>query len=97
MAWALSCGALTLLLCAQLAWASRDLLLSTPLSGAWLRAGCATLHCTLPLVAAFLLGLGLFAAGLGLVGAGWTEIAASQRPVAVPAHLAGTARELAFA
>lgn len=29
--------------------------------------------------------------------AGWTEIAASQRPVAVPAHLAGTARELAFA
>ena len=52
LAWALSCGALTLLLCAQLAWASRDLLLSTPLSGAWLRAGCATLHCTLPLVAA---------------------------------------------
>ena len=50
--WALACGVLTLLLGAQVAWATRDVLITTPTTGAWLRASCAALHCTLPLVAA---------------------------------------------
>lgn len=50
--WVLACGVLTLLLGAQVAWARRDALISAPTTGAWLRAGCAALHCTLPLVAA---------------------------------------------
>lgn len=52
LGWALACGVLTLLLGAQVAWATRDVLISTPPTGAWLRASCAALHCTLPLVAA---------------------------------------------
>jgi len=50
--WVLACGILTLLLGAQVAWARRDALISAPTTGAWLRASCAVLHCTLPLVAA---------------------------------------------
>jgi predicted Zn finger-like uncharacterized protein len=52
LGWALACGVLTLLLGAQVAWATRAVLISTPPTGAWLRASCAALHCTLPLVAA---------------------------------------------
>ena len=52
LAWALACAVLTLLLGAQVAWAKRDVLISTPSTGAWLRAGCAALHCSLPLVPA---------------------------------------------
>lgn len=52
LAWALTCSVLALLLVAQVAWANRDRLISMPTTGAWLRASCATLHCTLPLVAA---------------------------------------------
>lgn len=51
-AWALACVVLTLLLAAQVGWAQRDLLISTTATGTWLRAGCAALHCSLPLVSA---------------------------------------------
>lgn len=43
---------LTLLLCIQLAWAQRDLLIRDPTIGGWLRSTCNTLGCRLPLVAA---------------------------------------------
>jgi hypothetical protein len=41
-----------LVLGGQVAWAERDFLITQPTTGHWLRAGCAALHCTLPLVAA---------------------------------------------
>ena len=50
--WALACGLLILLLGVQAAWDQRSALISAPTTGAWLRASCAALHCTLPLVAA---------------------------------------------
>lgn len=48
--WVLVCLALTVLLAAQVAWAQRNLLLTDPVSGRWLRQACATLGCRLPLV-----------------------------------------------
>lgn len=50
--WASACGLLLLVLAAQAAWASRDLLLTRSPTDGWLRTGCAALHCTLPMVAA---------------------------------------------
>ena len=50
--WALACALLLILLGAQAAWARRETLISAPATGAWLRASCAALHCTLPLVGA---------------------------------------------
>lgn len=50
--WAAACVILLLLLGGQVAWAERDFLITQPTTGHWLRAGCAALHCALPLVAA---------------------------------------------
>ncbi len=50
--WVLACIALTAVLATQLAWTFRTTLLTRAPSSEWLRAACATLHCTLPLVAA---------------------------------------------
>lgn len=50
--WTAACVILSLLLAGQVAWAERDFLITQPTTGRWLRAGCAALHCTLPLVAA---------------------------------------------
>ena len=50
--WALACTALTLLLVGQVAWATRETLLTQAPSSGWLRASCAMLRCTLPLVPA---------------------------------------------
>src|SRR5690606_18392835 len=44
------CALFALLLGAQLAWAKRDVLIADPTVGGWLRRGCASLGCTLPLV-----------------------------------------------
>lgn len=50
--WTTACALLLLLLAGQVAWAERDALITQPLTGGWLRTGCAALHCTLPLIAA---------------------------------------------
>lgn len=50
--WVSICTLLALLLGAQLAWAGRDTLIRTPLTGHWLRSLCVTFDCRLPLVAA---------------------------------------------
>lgn len=50
--WVLVCGALSLLLAAQLGWVNRDSLIRDPQTGAWLRGACDLLDCRLPLVAA---------------------------------------------
>lgn len=50
--WAAACVILALLLAGQMAWAGREVLITQPTTGHWLRAGCAALHCSLPLVAA---------------------------------------------
>ncbi len=50
--WAVACGALALLLAGQITWATRATLLTTAPTANWLRAGCAALRCTLPLIAA---------------------------------------------
>jgi len=50
--WTATCLILLLLLGGQVAWAERELLITQPTTGHWLRAGCAALRCTLPLVAA---------------------------------------------
>lgn len=50
--WTAACVILLLLLTGQVAWAERGFLITQPVTGHWLRAGCAVLHCTLPLVAA---------------------------------------------
>ena len=50
--WTAACVILLLVLGGQVAWAERDFLITQPTTGHWLRAGCAALHCTLPLVAA---------------------------------------------
>lgn len=50
--WVLVCGALALLLAAQLAWVNRDNLVRDPQAGGWLRSACDLLDCSLPLVAA---------------------------------------------
>lgn len=50
--WTAACAVLLLLLAGQVAWAERDALIAQPTTGGWLRAGCAALHCVLPLVAA---------------------------------------------
>lgn len=48
--WVLACLVLLLVLLAQLGWACRDVLISDPTTGPWLRQGCAALGCELPLV-----------------------------------------------
>ena len=50
--WVLACAALALLLAGQVAWATRETLLTQPPTSAWLRSACAALRCTLPLVPA---------------------------------------------
>lgn len=50
--WALACIVLAVVLALQLGWAFRNTLLTRAPSSEWLRAACATLHCSLPLVAA---------------------------------------------
>ncbi|MEO7071737.1 MAG: zinc-ribbon and DUF3426 domain-containing protein [Rhodanobacter sp.] len=50
--WALACAALTLALVAQVAWATRASLITHAPTSGWLRAGCAALHCALPLIPA---------------------------------------------
>jgi predicted Zn finger-like uncharacterized protein len=46
--WALGCAALSLCLCAQLAWAERGDLAASAVTGPALRQACAWLHCALP-------------------------------------------------
>jgi predicted Zn finger-like uncharacterized protein len=48
--WLVACLLLLLLLCAQLAWASRDALIADATTGPWLRQMCTGLGCRLPLV-----------------------------------------------
>lgn len=50
--WVIAALLLLLALGAQLAWAERERLIRHPVMGDWLRSTCATLHCTLPHVAA---------------------------------------------
>lgn len=50
--WVLVCGALAIMLAAELAWIDRDDLIRDPMTGGWLRNACNTLGCRLPLVAA---------------------------------------------
>ncbi|HEY0199166.1 MAG TPA: zinc-ribbon and DUF3426 domain-containing protein [Rhodanobacter sp.] len=49
--WVVAGLMLALLLCLQLAWAKRDMLIRDPMAGGWLRSACRTLGCELPLVA----------------------------------------------
>lgn len=48
--WLVACVVLLLLLCAQLAWAKRDVLIADTTTGPWLRQACVGLGCRLPLV-----------------------------------------------
>jgi len=48
--WLVACLVLLLLLCAQLAWAKRDVLIADATAGSWLRQACTGLGCRLPLV-----------------------------------------------
>lgn len=48
--WVVICLLLLALLGAQLAWAKRDALIADPHAGTWLRSGCRSLGCRLPLV-----------------------------------------------
>lgn len=48
--WIVTCLLLALLLAAQVAWAKRAELISSPVIGSWLRQACAAIDCELPLV-----------------------------------------------
>lgn len=50
--WVLACAALALLLAGQVAWATRETLLTQAPTNTWLRSACSALRCTLPLVPA---------------------------------------------
>lgn len=50
--WVVVCTTLALAFALQMAWISRDGLIRDPLIGGWLRSGCATLGCRLPLISA---------------------------------------------